>query len=175
MITAVDTNVLLDVVGADPTFGPASASALRTALRQGQLLSCEVVWARLRARFPLLRRSSSMILSVERPSFKDAVQLVDRVLWPCRLGHNQAAAVLVDFQHLAGPDSQSYPQRLRNGNLPLFQKPWFSYSYGMHSFLPPVKPCSCRRSALSQRPHLPHEIPYATTTYHTPPYLPQMW
>ncbi len=52
MITAVDTNVLLDVVGADPTFGPASASALRTALRQGQLLSCEVVWAEVAGSFP---------------------------------------------------------------------------------------------------------------------------
>jgi predicted nucleic acid-binding protein len=45
MITAVDSNVLLDVLGADPTFGPASANALRTALREGQLLACEVVWA----------------------------------------------------------------------------------------------------------------------------------
>jgi hypothetical protein len=45
MITAVDSNVLLDVLGADPTFGPASAHALRTAVRQGQLLACEVVWA----------------------------------------------------------------------------------------------------------------------------------
>jgi len=45
MITAVDTHVLLDVLGADPTFGPASAQTLRMAARQGQLLACEVVWA----------------------------------------------------------------------------------------------------------------------------------
>ncbi|MGO8790298.1 MAG: type II toxin-antitoxin system VapC family toxin [Terriglobia bacterium] len=51
MITAVDSNVLLDVVGADPTFGPASANALRTALREGQLLACDVVWAEVAGSF----------------------------------------------------------------------------------------------------------------------------
>jgi len=51
MITAVDTNVLLDVLGADPTFGPPSAQALRTVLREGQLLACEVVWAEVAGSF----------------------------------------------------------------------------------------------------------------------------
>ena len=45
MITAVDSNVLLDILGPDPTFGPASAITLRTAMRQGQLIACEAVWA----------------------------------------------------------------------------------------------------------------------------------
>jgi predicted nucleic acid-binding protein len=51
MTTAVDTNVLLDVLGADPTFGPASANALRTAVSQGQVLACEVVWAEVAGAF----------------------------------------------------------------------------------------------------------------------------
>ena len=51
MITAVDSNVLLDVMGADPTFGPPSANALRTALREGQLIACEVVWAEVAGSF----------------------------------------------------------------------------------------------------------------------------
>ena len=45
MITAVDTNVLLDVFGADPRFSPASAEALRRCLREGALVASEVVWA----------------------------------------------------------------------------------------------------------------------------------
>ena len=45
MITAVDTNVLLDVFGADPKFAPASAEALRRCLREGALVASEVVWA----------------------------------------------------------------------------------------------------------------------------------
>ncbi len=45
MITAVDTNVLLDVFGADPKFSQASAEALRRCLREGALVASEVVWA----------------------------------------------------------------------------------------------------------------------------------
>lgn len=45
MITAVDTNVLLDVFGADPKYSPASSEALRRCLREGALVASEVVWA----------------------------------------------------------------------------------------------------------------------------------
>ena len=45
MITAVDTNVLLDVFGADTRFGETSSEALRHCLREGALVACEVVWA----------------------------------------------------------------------------------------------------------------------------------
>lgn len=45
MITAIDTNVLLDVFGADPKFAPASSEALRDCLREGALVASEVVWA----------------------------------------------------------------------------------------------------------------------------------
>src|SRR5208283_1682888 len=45
MITAVDTNVLLDVLGADPKFSGPSSEALRKCLREGALVISEVVWA----------------------------------------------------------------------------------------------------------------------------------
>jgi predicted nucleic acid-binding protein len=45
LITAVDTNVLIDVLGADPKFATASAEALRRCLSEGALVACEVVWA----------------------------------------------------------------------------------------------------------------------------------
>jgi predicted nucleic acid-binding protein len=45
VITAVDTNVLLDVLGGDRTFGPASLAALRAASLDGALIASEVVWA----------------------------------------------------------------------------------------------------------------------------------
>jgi predicted nucleic acid-binding protein len=48
VITAVDTNVLLDVLGGDATFGPASATAVRRCLAEGGLIACDVVWAELR-------------------------------------------------------------------------------------------------------------------------------
>jgi predicted nucleic acid-binding protein len=45
MITAVDTNVLVDVLVGDPTFGSASREALRAATRSGALIVSDVVWA----------------------------------------------------------------------------------------------------------------------------------
>jgi predicted nucleic acid-binding protein len=45
VITAVDTNVLLDVFGADPKFSRASSDALRRCLIEGALVASEVVWA----------------------------------------------------------------------------------------------------------------------------------
>ena len=52
MITAVDTNVLLDVFGADATHGIRSAKALRGCLRDGALVACEAVWAETAVAFP---------------------------------------------------------------------------------------------------------------------------
>ena len=52
MITAVDSNVLIDVLSADPTFGPRSRSALRRARDEGALLVCDVVWSEVNGAFP---------------------------------------------------------------------------------------------------------------------------
>ena len=67
MITAVDSNVLLDVLGADPTFGPASANAVRTAIREGRLVACEVVWAEVAGLFvsPAAAREALELLGLE--------------------------------------------------------------------------------------------------------------
>lgn len=45
MITAVDTNVLVDILEADPDYGPTSREALKRSLLQGSVVACEVVWA----------------------------------------------------------------------------------------------------------------------------------
>jgi predicted nucleic acid-binding protein len=50
--TAVDSSVLLDVLGADAHFGERSREALRAAYDGGGLVACEVVWAEVRAHFP---------------------------------------------------------------------------------------------------------------------------
>ena len=55
MITAVDTNVLLDVFGADAKHGIRSANALRRCLREGALVACEAVWAETAVAFPAER------------------------------------------------------------------------------------------------------------------------
>jgi len=45
MLTAVDTNILIDVLEADPDFGEVSCQALKQASGEGGLLVCDVVWA----------------------------------------------------------------------------------------------------------------------------------
>lgn len=52
MITAIDTNVLLDVFLNDPRFGQASGKHLREALRLGAIVACAPVWAETAAVFP---------------------------------------------------------------------------------------------------------------------------
>jgi predicted nucleic acid-binding protein len=52
VITAVDTNVLLDIFGADPEFGPGSAAAVKESLARGSVVACAIVWAETAASFP---------------------------------------------------------------------------------------------------------------------------
>lgn len=51
MITAVDTNVLVDVFDANVEFGLGSARTLRRCLAEGALIVCDTVWAEIAARF----------------------------------------------------------------------------------------------------------------------------
>lgn len=51
MITAIDTNVLLDVLGAEPPFATSSFQAMDTAQRIGSLIAGEVVWSETAAWF----------------------------------------------------------------------------------------------------------------------------
>ena len=45
MITAVDTNVLVDILEPDPHHGVASADALTRCLAKGTVVACDIVWA----------------------------------------------------------------------------------------------------------------------------------
>ena len=52
MITAVDTNIILDVLIPGEPFGKSSKELLDRHLSKGKLILCEVVFAELAARFP---------------------------------------------------------------------------------------------------------------------------
>ena len=52
MITAVDTNVLIDILTDDPVFREDSLAALRRCLARGTLVACDIVWAEVVAAFP---------------------------------------------------------------------------------------------------------------------------
>jgi len=51
VITAVDTNVILDVLGADPQFGRASLRVIGDAQGFGAVMACDVVWSEVGALF----------------------------------------------------------------------------------------------------------------------------
>lgn len=55
MITAVDSNIFIDVFGNDPTFGHASAEVLRRCIQEGKIVACDIVWSELGAIFPSRR------------------------------------------------------------------------------------------------------------------------
>lgn len=52
MITAVDTNVLLDIFGDDPRHRDGSLRAVRRSVAEGALVACDVVWAEVLAATP---------------------------------------------------------------------------------------------------------------------------
>lgn len=45
MITAVDTNILIDILEPDPVHGVRSKQALQKCLKEGAVVACDVVWA----------------------------------------------------------------------------------------------------------------------------------
>ena len=45
MITAIDTNILVDIFEPDPVFGPSSKAALKRCLQEGSIVACAIVWA----------------------------------------------------------------------------------------------------------------------------------
>ena len=51
MKVAVDSSVLLDVLGADPVHGVRSREALRRAYDTGAVVACDIVWAEVRAHY----------------------------------------------------------------------------------------------------------------------------
>jgi predicted nucleic acid-binding protein len=65
LITAVDTNVLLDVFTADPSFGEPSRTAVRDARASGALVACEVVWAEVAAAFASRERAHASLERLE--------------------------------------------------------------------------------------------------------------
>jgi predicted nucleic acid-binding protein len=113
MITAVDSNVLLDVLGADPAFGPASARALRTVLREGQLLACEVVWAEVAGVFvsAAAAQNALELLNLEFSALTLESALVAGIAWKAyRRRGGGRTRVAADF--LIGAHALSQADRL---------------------------------------------------------------
>jgi predicted nucleic acid-binding protein len=113
VITAIDTNVLLDILGADPVFGPRSAQALRSCLREGRLVACEVVWTEVASMFPspTLARESLGRLAVEFSPVGQEAALAAAAAWKAyRSRGGRRQRVVADF--LIGAHAQLQAERL---------------------------------------------------------------
>ena len=100
MITAVDTSVLIDVFGADPKFGDASANMLRRCLNEGAIVACDVVWSETRAAFPSDSRFSEalQVLGIEfSPVSAVAANLAGANWKKYRAGGGRRERVMADF------------------------------------------------------------------------------
>lgn len=113
MITAVDTNVLLDVFGADNEFGPRSAAALRTASQEGRVVACEIVWAETVGALPTpaLARDLTSRLGLEYDPAAEAAATAAGAAWHAyRARGGSRTRLVADF--LVGAHALTQADRL---------------------------------------------------------------
>jgi len=100
LITAVDTNVLVDVFRNDPVFCAASAEALRQCLREGRLVCSDIVWAELAGLFEsenALREAMETLGVDYLPMNREAAILAGRMWRRYRQGGGTRQRVVADF------------------------------------------------------------------------------
>ena len=113
MITAVDTNILVDVFKADVTFGQASAEMLRRCLSEGAIVACDVIWAEIATVFD---RETALIDAMEAlnisysPIERDSALAAARAWRRYRARGGQRQRVVADF--LVGAHALGQADRL---------------------------------------------------------------
>jgi predicted nucleic acid-binding protein len=113
MITAVDTSVLLDIFGADPSFGPRSREALRRCMAEGGVIACAIVWAEVAASFPsgIAAGEAMSRLGVELGPLERDAALRAGAAWKLyRARGGTRARVIADF--LIGAHALTHAERL---------------------------------------------------------------
>ena len=113
MITAIDTNILIDILGLDPNHATGSANLLEQASNEGSLVICEIVFAELAARFArrkvlddFLARNGVEFL----PSGADALFMAGKIQRNYRMAGGQRDRILADF--LIGAHAIEHADRL---------------------------------------------------------------
>ena len=76
MITAVDTNILLDILLPDPEYKDTSRAYVERGIKEGALVICEVVYSELSAFFPKKKELDRFLEDLNvaiRPSIRDSL------------------------------------------------------------------------------------------------------
>ena len=113
MITAIDTNILFDVLAPDPDYFERSTEALEDAANAGALVVCDVVYAELCVNFPRQADCDRFLqendIRVE-PLSREASFLASRLWRRYRQEGGKRTRILSDF--LVGAHAQVQASRL---------------------------------------------------------------
>jgi predicted nucleic acid-binding protein len=123
VITAIDTNVLIDVFGADPSFGKCSAAAIRQCMQEGSIYACEVVWAETATAFPTQSAFEKAIdtLNIEFSSITSETALIAANAWKkYRQAGGRRERMVADF--LIGAHALNQCERLLTRDRGFYRK-----------------------------------------------------
>jgi len=113
MITAIDSNILLDILAPNPDFYEASASEMERAANAGSMIICDMVYAELCIHFATQHECDEFLQSIEirvEPLRREALFLASRAYRAYRQRGGQRARILADF--LIGAHAQLQATRL---------------------------------------------------------------
>jgi predicted nucleic acid-binding protein len=101
VITAVDTNILIDILEPDPIFGPASRDALKKCLQEGSLVACDIVWAEVATAYghaiEKLRDALEQMHIVYSPMSQPATLEAAKCWYRYRSKHKGRDRIVADF------------------------------------------------------------------------------
>jgi len=100
MITFVDTNILLDVLLPDPTYGERSADALEMAFNDGSLIINEIIYAELAPQFDSRESMEDILvkLGIRKVVIDSEVAFSAGSTWKIyRQSEGQRDRILADF------------------------------------------------------------------------------
>ncbi len=123
MITAVDTNVLIDIFIADKTFGERSAQALKRCIQEGSICACELVWTETATVFPKQDEFNLALqtLGIEFSAISIQTALVASDTWrKYRYSGGKRERVVADF--LIGAHALTQCERLLTRDRGFFRK-----------------------------------------------------
>jgi len=124
VITAVDTNILIDILEPDPVHGLRSKEALKKCLREGAVVACDVVWAEVATAYGNNQNDLVEALQVMRIGF--SAMSMESAMGAARSWHTYRRRgggrdrIAADF--LIGGHAAAHAERLLTRDLGFYRK-----------------------------------------------------